>query len=208
MNERQWEAMDLIVKAWTSHDGPVSHEGRFFHHRNINIWPRPYQQPHPPIWVSHHHARAAPGASARAATCRRRSSPASRARPRSSTPIARAGATPAAAATFRSTGWPMRRWSTPARPKREARAGAEKLLWYMTANKVPLHFCYPPGYVPTPVARADPARRGRSTSTPPTGRTPPSTRRSRPASCSPARPIRSSRRSRRCTTTSAASGIC
>ena len=52
MNERQWEAMDLIVKAWTSHDGPVSHEGRFFHHRNINIWPRPYQQPHPPIWVS------------------------------------------------------------------------------------------------------------------------------------------------------------
>src|SRR5215472_8143447 len=52
MNERQWEAIDLIVKAWTSHDGPVSHEGRFFHHRNINIWPRPYQQPHPPIWVS------------------------------------------------------------------------------------------------------------------------------------------------------------
>ena len=33
----------------------------------------------------------------------------------------------------------------------EARSGAEKLLWYMTANKVPLHFCYPPGYVPTPV---------------------------------------------------------
>src|SRR5262249_36244385 len=32
----------------------------------------------------------------------------------------------------------------------EARSGAEKLLWYMTANKGPLHFCYPPGYVPTP----------------------------------------------------------
>ena len=39
MNERFWEALGLIVKAWTSHDGPVSHEGRFFHHRNINIWP-------------------------------------------------------------------------------------------------------------------------------------------------------------------------
>ena len=52
MNERQWEAMDLIVRAWTNHDGPFSHEGRFFHHRNVNIWPRPYQQPHPPIWVS------------------------------------------------------------------------------------------------------------------------------------------------------------
>ena len=52
MNERHWEALDLIVKAWTTHDGPFSHEGRFFHHRAINIWPRCYQQPHPPIWVS------------------------------------------------------------------------------------------------------------------------------------------------------------
>ena len=52
MNERHWEALDLIVKAWTHHDGPFSFEGRFFHHRSINIWPRCYQQPHPPIWVS------------------------------------------------------------------------------------------------------------------------------------------------------------
>ena len=52
MNERHWEALDLIVKAWTNHDGPFSHEGRFFHYRAVNIWPRPYQQPHPPIWVS------------------------------------------------------------------------------------------------------------------------------------------------------------
>src|SRR5262249_18475745 len=51
-NERHWEALDLIIKAWTPHDGPFSHEGRFFHHRQINIWPRPYQQPHPPIWIS------------------------------------------------------------------------------------------------------------------------------------------------------------
>ncbi len=29
-----------------------------------------------------------------------------------------------------------------------ARAGAEKLLWYITANKVPPHFSNPPGYVP------------------------------------------------------------
>ena len=52
MNERHWEALDLIVQAWTSNDGPTSFEGRFFHHRNINIWPRPYQSPHPPVWVS------------------------------------------------------------------------------------------------------------------------------------------------------------
>ena len=52
MNERFWEAINLVVKAWTNHDGPVSHEGRFFHHRNINIWPRVYQTPHPPMWIS------------------------------------------------------------------------------------------------------------------------------------------------------------
>ena len=40
------------VRSWQNHDGPISWEGRFFHHRNINIWPRPYQQPHPPVWVS------------------------------------------------------------------------------------------------------------------------------------------------------------
>jgi alkanesulfonate monooxygenase SsuD/methylene tetrahydromethanopterin reductase-like flavin-dependent oxidoreductase (luciferase family) len=51
MAERLWEAHDLIVKAWTTHDGPFNWEGRYFHHRQINIWPRPYQQPHPPIWA-------------------------------------------------------------------------------------------------------------------------------------------------------------
>jgi alkanesulfonate monooxygenase SsuD/methylene tetrahydromethanopterin reductase-like flavin-dependent oxidoreductase (luciferase family) len=29
-----------------------------------------------------------------------------------------------------------------------ARSGAEKLLWYVNSNKVPLHFSNPPGYVP------------------------------------------------------------
>lgn len=51
MYERFWEAADLIVKAWTTHDGPFNWEGRHYHHRQVNIWPRPYQQPHPPVWV-------------------------------------------------------------------------------------------------------------------------------------------------------------
>jgi alkanesulfonate monooxygenase SsuD/methylene tetrahydromethanopterin reductase-like flavin-dependent oxidoreductase (luciferase family) len=51
MKQRFWEAADLIVKAWTTHDGPFSWEGEFFHHRQVNIWPRVYQEPHPPIWV-------------------------------------------------------------------------------------------------------------------------------------------------------------
>ena len=51
MKERMWEAVDLVIKAWTTHDGPFSWEGEFFHQRQVNIWPRPLQQPHPPIWV-------------------------------------------------------------------------------------------------------------------------------------------------------------
>lgn len=50
--ERFWEAHDLILKAMTSHDGPFNWEGRHFHYRQVNVWPRPYQQPHPPVWMA------------------------------------------------------------------------------------------------------------------------------------------------------------
>jgi alkanesulfonate monooxygenase SsuD/methylene tetrahydromethanopterin reductase-like flavin-dependent oxidoreductase (luciferase family) len=52
MMDRFWEAHDLIIKAMTTHDGPFSWEGEHFHYRSVNIWPRPWQQPHPPVWVS------------------------------------------------------------------------------------------------------------------------------------------------------------
>jgi alkanesulfonate monooxygenase SsuD/methylene tetrahydromethanopterin reductase-like flavin-dependent oxidoreductase (luciferase family) len=45
------EAHDLVVKAWTTPE-PFSWEGRFWQYRYVNVWPRPFQQPHPPIWVS------------------------------------------------------------------------------------------------------------------------------------------------------------
>jgi alkanesulfonate monooxygenase SsuD/methylene tetrahydromethanopterin reductase-like flavin-dependent oxidoreductase (luciferase family) len=50
--DRFWEAHDLILKALTTHDGPFNFEGKYFQHRTINIWPRPLQQPHPPMWIS------------------------------------------------------------------------------------------------------------------------------------------------------------
>lgn len=50
--DRFWEAHDLIVKAMRTHDGPFSWEGEHFHYRSVNIWPRPWQQPHPPVWTS------------------------------------------------------------------------------------------------------------------------------------------------------------
>ena len=50
MMDRFWEAHDFILKAMTSHDEPFNWEGEFFHYRQVNIWPRPWQQPHPPVW--------------------------------------------------------------------------------------------------------------------------------------------------------------
>ncbi len=52
LTERFWEAHDLILKALTTHDGPFNWEGEHFHYRQVNVWPRPYQQPHPPIWMT------------------------------------------------------------------------------------------------------------------------------------------------------------
>ena len=48
--ERYWEAIDLITKALSHHDGPFSWEGKHYTHRHVNIWPRPWQQPHPRMW--------------------------------------------------------------------------------------------------------------------------------------------------------------
>jgi alkanesulfonate monooxygenase SsuD/methylene tetrahydromethanopterin reductase-like flavin-dependent oxidoreductase (luciferase family) len=61
MMDRFWEAHDLILKAMTTHDGPFSWEGEYFHYRNVNIWPRPYQQPHPPVWITSLSPSSAPG---------------------------------------------------------------------------------------------------------------------------------------------------
>lgn len=48
--ERFQEAHDLIVKAWTQ-PGPFRWEGEHYHYRYVNPWARPFQQPHPPIWI-------------------------------------------------------------------------------------------------------------------------------------------------------------
>ncbi len=45
VRERFWEAIDLIGKTLTSHDGPFSWEGKHFTHRHVNIWPRPLSAP-------------------------------------------------------------------------------------------------------------------------------------------------------------------
>jgi alkanesulfonate monooxygenase SsuD/methylene tetrahydromethanopterin reductase-like flavin-dependent oxidoreductase (luciferase family) len=48
--ERYREAHDLIVQAWTR-PGPFHFEGKHYDFRFVNVWPRPIQEPHPPIWI-------------------------------------------------------------------------------------------------------------------------------------------------------------
>jgi alkanesulfonate monooxygenase SsuD/methylene tetrahydromethanopterin reductase-like flavin-dependent oxidoreductase (luciferase family) len=48
--ERFQEAHDFIVKAWTT-PGPFRWEGEHYNYRYVNPWARPYQEPHPPIWI-------------------------------------------------------------------------------------------------------------------------------------------------------------
>jgi alkanesulfonate monooxygenase SsuD/methylene tetrahydromethanopterin reductase-like flavin-dependent oxidoreductase (luciferase family) len=44
------EAHDLIIKAWTSPE-MFSWYGENYEYRYVNLWPRPIQQPHPPIFI-------------------------------------------------------------------------------------------------------------------------------------------------------------
>jgi alkanesulfonate monooxygenase SsuD/methylene tetrahydromethanopterin reductase-like flavin-dependent oxidoreductase (luciferase family) len=43
------EAWDIIEHAWT--DEVFSYEGQFWQYKDAALWPRPLQQPHPPVWV-------------------------------------------------------------------------------------------------------------------------------------------------------------
>ncbi len=148
--ERLWEAHDLIMKAWTTHDGPFNFEGRWYHARQVNIWPRPYQQPHPPCWVTVGSAGTA-------------------------VPVAQhqyVGAVfltgyprirpiydgyRAAYLAAHGTDTPLDRLAYCALiyvgdDDEKAREGAEKILWYMTSNKVAPQWNNPPGYHPPPIA--------------------------------------------------------
>jgi alkanesulfonate monooxygenase SsuD/methylene tetrahydromethanopterin reductase-like flavin-dependent oxidoreductase (luciferase family) len=49
-HERYYEAHELILKAWTQ-TGPFRYHGRHFQFDYVNIWPRPLQEPHPPVWI-------------------------------------------------------------------------------------------------------------------------------------------------------------
>lgn len=50
LRDRFREAHDLIIRAWTEEE-PFSFNGKYNQQRYVNIWPRPVQKPHPPVWI-------------------------------------------------------------------------------------------------------------------------------------------------------------
>ena len=50
LRERHSEAHDLIMKSWSERK-PFAFNGKYTKLRYVNIWPRPLQQPHPPVWI-------------------------------------------------------------------------------------------------------------------------------------------------------------
>jgi alkanesulfonate monooxygenase SsuD/methylene tetrahydromethanopterin reductase-like flavin-dependent oxidoreductase (luciferase family) len=48
--ERTDEGMELVLKAWTE-PRIFAWQGRHFQYRQVSIWPRPWQRPHPPTYA-------------------------------------------------------------------------------------------------------------------------------------------------------------
>jgi alkanesulfonate monooxygenase SsuD/methylene tetrahydromethanopterin reductase-like flavin-dependent oxidoreductase (luciferase family) len=43
------EAFDIVTRAWS--EEVFSYEGQFWSYKDVALWPRPVQQPRPPIWI-------------------------------------------------------------------------------------------------------------------------------------------------------------
>jgi len=48
--ERLKDGLELILKAWAG--GSFNHRGPYYRYENLEVWPRPEQRPHPPVWLS------------------------------------------------------------------------------------------------------------------------------------------------------------
>ena len=50
LRDKYREGVDLILRAWAA-DEPFAFNGRYTQLRYVNVWPRPVQQPRPPVWI-------------------------------------------------------------------------------------------------------------------------------------------------------------
>jgi alkanesulfonate monooxygenase SsuD/methylene tetrahydromethanopterin reductase-like flavin-dependent oxidoreductase (luciferase family) len=48
--DRMFEQLEIILKAWT--EDRFSYQGKYFSYENVNVIPKPYQKPHPPVRVA------------------------------------------------------------------------------------------------------------------------------------------------------------
>ncbi len=47
--DRFTESWEIIHRAWT--EEVFSYDGKFWSYQDVAIWPRPMQEPHPPVWI-------------------------------------------------------------------------------------------------------------------------------------------------------------
>ena len=149
-SDRLWEAHDLILKAWTTHDGPFNFEGEWFHHRQVNIWPRPYQQPHPPVWITTGSANSTLPVAQHKHVAAIFLAGYSKVRPIFD--------------AYRENYLKLHGSHAPldrlaycgliyvGDDEKAAEEGANKMMWYMQANKVADHWKNPPGYHPPAIS--------------------------------------------------------
>jgi alkanesulfonate monooxygenase SsuD/methylene tetrahydromethanopterin reductase-like flavin-dependent oxidoreductase (luciferase family) len=50
LREKYREGVKLVLRAWTEPE-MFSFNGKYTQLRYVNVWPRPIQKPHPPVWV-------------------------------------------------------------------------------------------------------------------------------------------------------------
>jgi natural product biosynthesis luciferase-like monooxygenase protein len=48
--ERTVEGLELVLQAWSRQR--FTHEGKYYQYRDLEVWPRPEQLPHPPVWIA------------------------------------------------------------------------------------------------------------------------------------------------------------
>ena len=48
--EKYKEAHDLVMRAWAEEE-PFAFDGKYNQLRHVNLWPKPIQKPHPPIYI-------------------------------------------------------------------------------------------------------------------------------------------------------------
>jgi natural product biosynthesis luciferase-like monooxygenase protein len=49
LRDRFQENLAVILKAWS--EPKISHKGKFYQYENVEVMPRPIQQPHPTVWM-------------------------------------------------------------------------------------------------------------------------------------------------------------